>query len=168
MTVVILGEAERGFAESVACYEATEASLGWRFRNEVVAAVAWISRNPELHRLQPKGYRRCNLRVFRITSLTSFARKRSRLSRSLTPIGVRSFGSIGHKRRQRLISLRGYLTIISWRLRVRAQSPDAYPTRRQLRHRSRGGVIGRPGASDLRPKKPAEDSCHGRDTYWKL
>jgi len=35
MTVVILGEAEREFAESVAYYESKEAGLGWRFRTEV-------------------------------------------------------------------------------------------------------------------------------------
>ena len=64
MTVVILGEAEREFAESVAYYESKEAGLGWRFRTEVVETVAWIERNPELPRLRPKGYRRRNLQAF--------------------------------------------------------------------------------------------------------
>ncbi len=58
MTVVILGDAEREFAESVAYYEAKEPGLGWRFRTEVVEAVDWIKRNPELHRVRPRGYRR--------------------------------------------------------------------------------------------------------------
>ncbi|MDQ3313773.1 MAG: type II toxin-antitoxin system RelE/ParE family toxin [Verrucomicrobiota bacterium] len=52
------------FAASVAYYEAKEAGLGWRFRTEVVDAVGWIGRNPELHRLRPRGYRRRNLRAF--------------------------------------------------------------------------------------------------------
>jgi hypothetical protein len=56
MTVVILAEAEREFAESTAYYESKEAGLGWRFRTEVVEAVGWIERNPELPRLRPKGY----------------------------------------------------------------------------------------------------------------
>ncbi len=60
MTVVIVGEAEREFAESVAYYEAKEAGLGWRFRTEVVEAVGWIERNAELPRLRAKGYRRRN------------------------------------------------------------------------------------------------------------
>jgi hypothetical protein len=34
MRLVILGEAEREFAESVAYYEAKEPGLGWWFRNE--------------------------------------------------------------------------------------------------------------------------------------
>ena len=38
MTVVILAEAEREFAESAAYYEAKEAELGWRFRTEVIEA----------------------------------------------------------------------------------------------------------------------------------
>ncbi len=54
MTVVIVGEAEREFAESVAYYEAKEAGLGWRFRTEVVEAVGWIERNAELPRLRAK------------------------------------------------------------------------------------------------------------------
>jgi hypothetical protein len=55
MTVVILAEAEREFAESAAYYESKEAGLGWRFRTEVVEAVGWIERNPELPHLRPKG-----------------------------------------------------------------------------------------------------------------
>lgn len=39
MTVVIVGEAEREFAESVAYYEAKEVGLEWRFRTEVGDAV---------------------------------------------------------------------------------------------------------------------------------
>ena len=61
--VIILREAEREFAESVAYYEAKEAGLGWRFRKEVVEAVGWIERNAELP-LRAKGYRRRNLKAF--------------------------------------------------------------------------------------------------------
>jgi toxin ParE1/3/4 len=64
MTAVILGEAERELAESVAYYESKETGLGWRFRTEVVEAVGWIERNAELPRLRPKGYRRRNLQAF--------------------------------------------------------------------------------------------------------
>lgn len=60
MRLVILDEAAREFSESVAYYEAKEAGLGWRFRTEVVEAVAWLERNPELPRVRPKGYRRHN------------------------------------------------------------------------------------------------------------
>jgi hypothetical protein len=45
MTVVILGEAEREFAESVGYYESKEAGLGWRFRTEVAEAVGWIEKS---------------------------------------------------------------------------------------------------------------------------
>ena len=64
MRLVVLGEAEREFAESVAYYETKEAGLGWRFRTEVVEAVGWIERNPDLHRVRAKGYRRRNLHAF--------------------------------------------------------------------------------------------------------
>ena len=64
MKLIILGEAEREFAESVAYYESKEPGLGRRFRDEVVAAVDRIRRSPGLLRLRPQGYRRANLRVF--------------------------------------------------------------------------------------------------------
>jgi len=64
MTVVILGEAEREFAESIAYYESKEAGLGRRFRTEVVEAVGWIGRNSDKPRVRPKGYRRLNLQAF--------------------------------------------------------------------------------------------------------
>ncbi|MGI8436964.1 MAG: type II toxin-antitoxin system RelE/ParE family toxin [Chthoniobacterales bacterium] len=64
MRLVVLDQAAREFAESVAYYEAKESDLGWRFRNEVVEAVARIERNPELPRLRPRGYRRHNLHAF--------------------------------------------------------------------------------------------------------
>jgi plasmid stabilization system protein ParE len=64
MTLIILGEAEQEFTESIAYYESKEPGLGWRFRNEVVDTVDRIVRHPELPRLRPKGYRRVNLRAF--------------------------------------------------------------------------------------------------------
>lgn len=64
MRSVILEEAGREFAESVAYYEAKEAGLGGRFRTEVVDAVGWIERNPVILRLRSKGYRRRNLHAF--------------------------------------------------------------------------------------------------------
>ncbi len=50
MTLIILGEAEQEFAESIAYYESKEPGLGWRFRNEVAEAVGRILRHPELAR----------------------------------------------------------------------------------------------------------------------
>lgn len=64
MRLVILDDAECEFAESVAYYEGKEPRLGWHFRNEVVDAVGWIQRNPDLPRLRLKGYRRRNLHAF--------------------------------------------------------------------------------------------------------
>src|SRR6266480_5403155 len=46
MTLIILGEAEQEFAESIAYYESKEPGLGWRFRNEVAEAVGRILRHP--------------------------------------------------------------------------------------------------------------------------
>ena len=64
MTLIILGEAEEEFAQSVAYYESKEIGLGARFRSEVAKGMQRILRHPELPRLRPKGYRRLNLRVF--------------------------------------------------------------------------------------------------------
>jgi plasmid stabilization system protein ParE len=64
MTLIILGEAEREFAESVDYYESREPGLGLRFRDDVVEAVDRILRNPQSPRPRSKGYRRINLRVF--------------------------------------------------------------------------------------------------------
>ena len=64
MRILILGEAEREFAESVRYYEAKETGLGWRFRMEVVEAVRWIEQNPDLPRLRERNYRRRNLHAF--------------------------------------------------------------------------------------------------------
>ena len=81
-------------AESVAYYEAKEAELGRRFRNEVVAAVDRICRSPELPRLRAKGYRRFNLRVFpHYIATTSSGVTRSGSWRSPTATGGRNFGS---------------------------------------------------------------------------
>ena len=64
MTLIVLGEAEEEFAQSVQYYESKEVGLGAQFRDEVVEAVERIVTNPELLRLRPKGYRRVNLRAF--------------------------------------------------------------------------------------------------------
>jgi plasmid stabilization system protein ParE len=64
MTLIVLGEAEEEFVQSVAYYESKETGLGARFRNEVAEAIERILRHPELPRLRLKGYRRLNLRVF--------------------------------------------------------------------------------------------------------
>jgi hypothetical protein len=94
MTVVILGEAEREFGQTVAYYESKEAGLGWRFRTEVVEAVGAIEGNPELARLRPKVTDVAISERFRITSRTSFAVRPFGLSPSHMATGFRSFGSI--------------------------------------------------------------------------
>lgn len=62
--ILILGEAEREFVESIAYYEGKEAGLGRRFAREVAEAVGWIAKYAELPRLRAKGYRRRNLKAF--------------------------------------------------------------------------------------------------------
>src|SRR5262249_35704908 len=64
MTLIILGEAEEEFAQSVAYYESKEARLGARFRNDVAKGMQRILRHPDLPRVRPKGYLRLNLRAF--------------------------------------------------------------------------------------------------------
>ena len=64
MTVITLDEATREFAGSVEYYENKEPGLGKRFRDEVAAAITWISVNPEIPRVRRRGYRRVNLRAF--------------------------------------------------------------------------------------------------------
>jgi plasmid stabilization system protein ParE len=79
MKLITLGEAERDFAESVAYYEPKEPGLGRRFRDEVVAAVDRIRRNPELPRL------RHSLRRGRGNEITPSRRAR-RLARILSSL----------------------------------------------------------------------------------
>ena len=62
--VIILDEAERDLARTVAYYEARKPGLGSRFRNEVGRVVNRILQDPQLPRLRAKGYRRVNLRAF--------------------------------------------------------------------------------------------------------
>ena len=64
MKLEILHEAEREITEAVAYYEEIEMGLGIRLKEEVRGVMKWISLNPELPRLRPKGYRRVNLKVF--------------------------------------------------------------------------------------------------------
>jgi plasmid stabilization system protein ParE len=64
MTLIILDEAEREFNESIDYYEAREAGLGVRFRNEGESVFERVLRNPELPRLRRGGYRRMNFPVF--------------------------------------------------------------------------------------------------------
>lgn len=64
MTLITLEEAEHDFVKSIAYYESKESGLGSRFRDEVVAILDLIVKNPTNPRLRPKGYRRVNLRTF--------------------------------------------------------------------------------------------------------
>jgi plasmid stabilization system protein ParE len=58
MKIEILHEAEEELNEAIAYYEEIEPGLGVRLKEEVRAVIRWIGDNPEISRLQPKGYRR--------------------------------------------------------------------------------------------------------------
>ena len=64
MNVRIIDEATAEFVDAVARYELIEAGLGMRLSEEVKSAITWISNQPELPRIRPKGYRRVNLKIF--------------------------------------------------------------------------------------------------------
>ena len=64
MKIRILDEAEAEFADAIARYESIESGLGVRLKEEVKSAITWISSQPSLPRIRPKGYRRVNLRIF--------------------------------------------------------------------------------------------------------
>jgi len=64
MKLEILEEAEEELNDAIAYYQENEPGLGTRLKEEVRDALQWISINPELPRLRPKGYRRVNLKVF--------------------------------------------------------------------------------------------------------
>ena len=64
MKVRILDEAAAELADAIDRYESIESGLGVRLKEEVRSAVAWVSANPDLPRLRPKGYRRVNLKIF--------------------------------------------------------------------------------------------------------
>lgn len=65
MKIEILQAAEDELSEAIAYYEEIEPGLGLRLKQEVRAVIQWITLNPEIPRLRPKGYRRVNLKVFR-------------------------------------------------------------------------------------------------------
>jgi len=64
MTPRILDEAAVELAAAIDRYESIESGLGVRLKEEVKSALAWISRNSDLPRLRPKGYRRVKLKIF--------------------------------------------------------------------------------------------------------
>jgi plasmid stabilization system protein ParE len=64
MRLEILEGAETELNEAIACYQEIEPGLGVRFKEQVRGTIRWISDNPELPRLRPKGCRRVNLEVF--------------------------------------------------------------------------------------------------------
>jgi hypothetical protein len=65
MRIEILRDAEEELACAIAAYEAVDPGLGLRLKEEVRQAIRWIGENPWLAHLQPKGYRRINLKIFR-------------------------------------------------------------------------------------------------------
>ena len=64
MKLRVVKEAEAELTEAIASYEATEAGLGIRLKDEARLAIQWIHHNAGLPRIRPKGYRRVNLKVF--------------------------------------------------------------------------------------------------------
>ena len=64
MNVRILDEADDELTAAVAYYEDAEAGLGIRLKQEARSLILWITNNPELPRLRPKGYRRVNFKTF--------------------------------------------------------------------------------------------------------
>jgi toxin ParE1/3/4 len=64
VNVEILREAQEELDASIAYYEAIEAGLGIRLKEEARAVIQWIKKNPEVPRLRANGYRRVNLKVF--------------------------------------------------------------------------------------------------------
>jgi len=64
MNLEILDEATAELQDALARYESIESGLGIRFKQEVKAAVAWITVHIEMPRIRPGGYRRVNLQVF--------------------------------------------------------------------------------------------------------
>jgi hypothetical protein len=64
MNLRILDEAANELADAISRYESIESGLGVRLKNDVKAAVTWISEHAELPRVRPKGYRRLNLKIF--------------------------------------------------------------------------------------------------------
>jgi toxin ParE1/3/4 len=64
MKLEIIEAAEIELNEAVAYYQEIEPGLGLRLKEEVRGAIHWISQNPVVPRIRPKGYRRVNLKVF--------------------------------------------------------------------------------------------------------
>jgi toxin ParE1/3/4 len=64
VNVEILQAAEDELNAAVAYFEDIETGLGIRLKDEARAVIPWIARNPEAPRLQAKGYRRVNLKIF--------------------------------------------------------------------------------------------------------
>ena len=53
MTLHVLAEAEAELTAAIAYYEAIEAGLGGRLKEEVRWTLAWIGQNPRLARCDP-------------------------------------------------------------------------------------------------------------------
>lgn len=64
MTLIVLDEAEKEFADAVDYYDGRLEGLGARFRDEADALVRWIMDNSEVLCLRPPGYHRANFKVF--------------------------------------------------------------------------------------------------------
>jgi plasmid stabilization system protein ParE len=64
MRIVFTTEARADLFESVAYYEAREAGLGRRFRDEIATVLQAAATSPLLWRERPEGFRRINCPVF--------------------------------------------------------------------------------------------------------
>lgn len=64
MIIQFLSQAKSELEDAASYYEGELDGLGRRFWDEVDEHIAWITRNPEVPRLRPGGYRRVNLKIF--------------------------------------------------------------------------------------------------------
>jgi len=92
MKVHVREEAATELVEAIEYYEDLEPGLGVRLKSEVREHLAIILAAPDRLRQRPRGYRRINLRFFRITSTTSSMARSSGLLPSLTPIAALNTG----------------------------------------------------------------------------
>lgn len=64
MNVIVVPPAADEFEAAARHYEQKQIGLGKRFRDEVHRNIQWITRNPNVPRERPGGYRRVNLTIF--------------------------------------------------------------------------------------------------------
>ena len=64
MKTIIIEQALEELKAAVEYYEDQQRGLGLKLTEEIEQHVKWISKNTEIPRLRPGGYRRVNLKIF--------------------------------------------------------------------------------------------------------